>query len=359
MRTNSTIEYDSSLEDASDVSGLFGVLILFTILISLSSTTRLVNRIWTKSAGWSDLFIFMGLVLNLGANALEFQTLAGGFGRHLQFLTLEEELTLRRLTAYTLLLAFISKWATQLSVAFFILTLIRGSHRRSQWVCYGLIVLTTAATIASSVVWGFQARPIQKLWQPEIPGTIAPPQQVITEIIVLSAINLVFDVFFALSPIYFFGRLQMDLRKKLIILTLTGLGLLIVIAAAFRLVLVHNFVKHDFTFYLPGVYYATIIERNFAQLIADIPPLYPILRPLVTRVTVPLSSFVHTWRHGTGYAGDSQPTAPQSSGRRTIVTIGSAGKRKAKASEFSELGSTVSEDQIHLRDIGRSNNDVC
>ncbi|KAI0968499.1 hypothetical protein F4678DRAFT_464564 [Xylaria arbuscula] len=356
MSHNSSIQFDSNLEDRRDDSGLFAVLVLFTSLISLSTTARIATKLWHSIRyGLSDLFILIALAFNLTGNILEFLSLRQGFGRHLQFLTRDQELTLLMLAQFTLLFAFISIWAAKLSVAFFILSIIRGTHQRTRWVCYGLIALTTAAQFAQVIIWALQARPIEKLWKPEIPGVVASLNVIADATYALTCINLATDIFFALLPLYVVWDLKMDRKKKMIIFALTSSGLLVVVAASVRLAYLKNYTNPDFSWYLPSAYIATIVERNLAEFIADMPVLYPMLRKAFEKT----GHFLTILRRNDSKA-THQPHSQKKSegGRRTLVTIGSAGRQKPRDRYFLGLSSAGSEDQIYLHDIGPSLDEV-
>lgn len=143
-----------------------------------------------------------------------------------------------------ILFANLAIWSVKMSISFFILSLIRDAHRRSRIVTYILITITCIAHGCQTIVWAAQARPLEKLWHPEVPGTVASRKTLIDSIIAftgrrlftssttsrgtnkVAAISSVTDLFYAISPIYFFGGLQMSLQKKLVVIGLTGSGLL-------------------------------------------------------------------------------------------------------------------------------------
>lgn len=361
MSHGPTIPFDPNLVDEDRSSGLFITLTVMTIAITLSTGSRLIGDVWQRTRnGPAEYFIFIAYVFNLTSNILEYQSINEGFGRHLQFLTHEQEATLRRLNAYTLLFINIALWATKMSIAFFILGLLRNVHKRTKWVCYGLMILTTVSAICHGVFWGIQARPIQKLWMPEIPGTVASRDTIIISIITFTCIHSVTDLFFALSPIYFFGRLQMDLRKKMIILSLTGSGLLVVATAFIRTAFVQDFYSPDFSWALSRIYLCAILERNFAEFIADLPATYYLVKIMRERAGSVLSSVgVGTWTGGSRrsqggrYASNSNKNNNTGSGPG-VLTIGSMGKRNARAAQSVDMEDAISDDEVCLREVSPS-----
>ncbi|QLI68405.1 uncharacterized protein G6M90_00g049520 [Metarhizium brunneum] len=277
--SNGFIKFDPSLVDESNGSVVLVLCVVFSVLISISTTSRIAMKIATKAGlGAADYFIVIALAFNLTANVLEIQSVQSGFGRHLQFLTREQVLTVRRFSQYNILFANISLWAVKISVCFFILALIQGVHRRTTWIVYALIAITTTASTCQGIFWGLQASPLRKLWEPDIPGEVKSVKTLVTSIIAFTIINSITDLFYAISPVYFIGRLQMSLGKRLVIIGLTGSGLLVFASSITRVAFDGDFYKPDFTWALYRVYLCTIVERNLANVIADLPATFTLVR---------------------------------------------------------------------------------
>ncbi|EFY96806.2 hypothetical protein MAA_07619 [Metarhizium robertsii ARSEF 23] len=277
--SNGFIKFDPSLVDESNGSVVLVLCVVFSVLISISTTSRIAMKIATKAGlGAADYFIVIALAFNLTANVLEIQSVQSGFGRHLQFLTREQVLTVRRFSQYNILFANISLWAVKISVCFFILALIQGVHRRTAWIVYALIAITTTASTCQGIFWGLQASPLRKLWEPDIPGEVKSVKTLVTSIIAFTIINSITDLFYAISPVYFIGRLQMSLGKRLVIIGLTGSGLLVFASSITRVAFDGDFYKPDFTWALYRVYLCTIVERNLAEVIADLPATFTLIR---------------------------------------------------------------------------------
>ncbi|KID96775.1 hypothetical protein MAJ_07288, partial [Metarhizium majus ARSEF 297] len=277
--SNGFIKFDPSLVDESNGSVVLVLCVVFSVLISISTTSRIAMKIATKAGlGAADYFIVIALSFNLTANVLEIQSVQSGFGCHLQFLTREQVLTVRRFSQYNILFANISLWAVKISVCFFILALIQGVHRRTAWIVYALIAITTTASTCQGIFWGLQASPLRKLWEPDIPGEVKSVKTLVTSIIAFTIINSITDLFYAISPVYFIGRLQMSLGKRLVIIGLTGSGLLVFASSITRVAFDGDFYKPDFTWALYRVYLCTIVERNLAEVIADLPATFTLVR---------------------------------------------------------------------------------
>lgn len=167
-------------------------------------------------------------------------------------------MTVKRLNQIGILMANLALWAIKCSVCFFLLSLIHNAYQRAHVIIYGLLAMTTISSFCQAIVWGLQARPLEKLWDSEVPGTLANKGTMVVAIITFTckvkqawsrlslrflktvhlchairlilflalAINSLTDLFYALSPLYFFGRIRIERKKKWVLYGLTGSGLL-------------------------------------------------------------------------------------------------------------------------------------
>ncbi|KHO01975.1 uncharacterized protein MAM_00976 [Metarhizium album ARSEF 1941] len=292
--SNGFIKFDPSLVDENRGQDIFIMCVVFSVLISLSTTSRIAVKFATKAGlRAADYLIIIAFAFNLTANMLEIQAVQAGFGRHLQFLTRSQVLTVKRLSQYNILMANISLWAVKISICCFILALIQGVHRRTTWVVYALIAVTTTASTCQGIFWALQANPLRKLWEPDIPGEVKSIKTLVTSIIAFTIINSITDLFYAISPIYFIGGLHISLGKRLVIIGLTGSGLLVFASSITRVAFDGDFYKPDFTWALYRVYLCTIIERNLAEVIADLPATFALVRNVRNKTNALWSRSTH------------------------------------------------------------------
>ncbi|KAF2471482.1 uncharacterized protein BDR25DRAFT_261093 [Lindgomyces ingoldianus] len=349
MSTRSSIKWNPSLTDENEAYVVVIATTVMTALIILSTSMRIGMKLWCRlPLQIEDFLIVISLGINLASNAIEYESVKVGFGRHLQFLTRDQERALRRWNQIALCLANLAIWSVKLSICFFILSLIRGTYRRSRWVIYGLITITCIAHGSQTIVWATQARPLEKLWHPEVPGTVRTKKTLVNSIIAFTAISSVTDLFYAILPIYFFGNLQMSLQKKITVLALTGSGLLVFAASIIRVGFVNDFKDPDMSWALRRVYVCTIVERNLAEFIADLPAIFPLIRSMHKKVVTVITQ----GSRGTSKSGSYGPT--------NSLTIGSEHKRlhNGKRGKFAAYGpngqfTTIhdnSDDEIPLKD---------
>ncbi|KZZ94249.1 integral membrane protein [Moelleriella libera RCEF 2490] len=314
MSSNGFIQYNPDLVDEDRGQHILILSVVFSVLIVLSTTLRIILKLWSKMGlGPADYLILISLAFNLAGNMLEVQAVQAGFGRHLQFLPRDQVLTIKRLSQYNILLANIALWAVKISVCCFLLSLVQVAHQRTRWIIFGLIAITTVASTTQGILWGLQARPLEKLWNPDIPGEVSDIKTLVLSIIAFTSetfqsfarvsffannctdllrskvVNSITDLFYALSPVYFIGRLRLSLGKRLIIIALTGSGLLVFATSITRVGFDGDFYEPDSTWALYKVYLCTIIERNLAEIVADLPACFALFRTLHKKTVESLS----------------------------------------------------------------------
>lgn len=139
-------------------------------------------------------------------------------------------------------------------------------------------------------------------------------------------------------------------------------------ASVIRVANVNDFFDPDFSWALRTVYLCTVVERNFAELIADLPVIFPLLRGLHTKVGDALSRMSSRIRtnadSGTGEASNFS-TDPVT---KNVAMAGPTVRRADKFGEFGEFGAygvdmrmiitaaEISEDEAPLSECSSSRN---
>ncbi|KAI1170958.1 hypothetical protein F4777DRAFT_567277 [Nemania sp. FL0916] len=344
------IPFNPDLPDESTGNQILILAILYSVLIILSTGTRLSYRLWHyKRLGADDLFMFIGLAFNLTANFLEVASVRSGYGRHLQFLTIEQRERTRMLTLYIIFISNIALWGIKMSISLFLLKLIANVHRKVKWIVYTLMLVTSAAASLEFIVWLLQAKPLEKAWHPEIPGTVSNPENLLISHVISQVVGSIVDIFYSLSPIYFFRSLQITIKKKVLLLSLTGLGFIVFAFAISHVTLVQAFYNPDFTWALHIIFILVVNERNLAEIIGDLPALAPLLKTLHHRV--------QTYRISRQQG--SSGSHPQSFPLSSRITFGSPRKKSASATggqfraygknvQTTELTATYADDELTL-----------
>jgi hypothetical protein len=83
------------------------------------------------------------------------------------------------------LFAVLAKCVIKLSICFFLLNIIKGTHRRFVLAIRILMGLTVVTTFICALLWGLQARPIEALWTPSMEGVRQSPEQFLVSVYVI------------------------------------------------------------------------------------------------------------------------------------------------------------------------------
>ena len=102
---------------------------------------------------------------------MELYAVAKGFGRHSKFLSIDNLVQALKYMQLGVVMAAIAIWSIKVSVCFFLLALLRDTHRRFRLFLWILMAFTTITTFIGLLLWGLQAHPIERLWDPRVKGT--------------------------------------------------------------------------------------------------------------------------------------------------------------------------------------------
>ncbi|OTA94409.1 hypothetical protein M434DRAFT_394812 [Hypoxylon sp. CO27-5] len=141
----------------------------------------------------------------------------------------------------------------------------------------------------------------------------------------------------------------MSLGKKIVLISLTGSGLVVFAVSIAHLAFVDDFVDPDYSWSLRRVFVFALVERNMAEVIANLPALTPLLRSVYNKTT-----------RGSTKISDTPTNGDKGHALSCIVTIGAAGKSSKKGTavgkfqsygrnmQFSDLNTTWDNDQLRL-----------
>ncbi|KAG6986669.1 hypothetical protein G7Y79_00074g098660 [Physcia stellaris] len=254
-------------------SPINGLTTFFLVLVILFLLLRLFTRIFIVHAFWWDDFtIILAVVGNTIGAGLDFVETSNGFGRHQQFLSPHQLLEFRKYTYGEWIQTFATLMWTKVSICLFLMRIprIKALRRTLQWAVAFLLFSNTILTTA----WIMQCQPLHAAWDDQ--GTCMSREALQKVVLVQAVISVVSDFSFAILPIVFLWRVQIDLKTKLGLWTLMCLGF---ITGAFCLV---RTILNDEALPLDRTYDGIInwIWRLFEVTIGIIAACIPTLRPL-------------------------------------------------------------------------------
>jgi len=144
---------------------------LCTIFVALRIYTRI--RI-TQSAGWDDILIVVGAILNILTVALTSVAIHYGLGRHIYFLTPDEITNSLKFSAIIQPLGVSSYCIPKFAVAVLIIRLL-GLEKRGAYFLYSVIVILFITSGLPVIYLFAQCDPPDHFWHPMLPANCSPP----------------------------------------------------------------------------------------------------------------------------------------------------------------------------------------
>ena len=173
-----------------------------------------------------------------------------GIGRHMPYLSQSPVLLARLSQALKLetiaeVIIICSLIFTKISICLFLLRIFGKNNKMWRWGLYSIMAFSTATNLASIAVIYPSCRPVQKLWNPEVPGICWRPRAYIaiaeyngsesplgilrqqkSMLMCHPAISILSDWALASLPIVFMWNIQMSIKIKVGITALMGAGFL-------------------------------------------------------------------------------------------------------------------------------------
>ena len=191
---------DLRLEHANRSSGLYSTITVCLFAIVTTTILRIAAKVkYRIPFRWDDWFMVLGTVklsfdqsfpllqqtpsslipskcINVVANAFNYKATASGFGRHPEYLTFDELVTTDKYLQLSVCLAVFANCAIKMSICFFLLGIIKGTHVVFVRLIWIVMAIVTATTFIGTLLWGLQAKPLPKLWDPNVHGTRDSPE---------------------------------------------------------------------------------------------------------------------------------------------------------------------------------------
>lgn len=279
----------SKAASSSDPSNKGGTAYLATQSTFVAIATLLVlirvyvRTVVVKSIGLDDAVIVLALILSLIVCAMTSLTvhysalyLAGDYSTKAE--ALRDVTTALKWSSIAAPIGIFSGLCTRLSICLFLLRIFR-TKREWRWGLYAVMVFATAVIIPTIVSLLAQCSPVQKLWDPLLPGSCWSPRTVIDIGYFNGGASVLCDWILATLPIVFMWNVQMRFTVKIGICILMGLGYFTGICAIVRTTL--------FTDGTSGAEQGgsiqsavwAILEINVGIIAASIPTLKPLFNP--------------------------------------------------------------------------------
>ncbi|KAL4804419.1 hypothetical protein BDV18DRAFT_162181 [Aspergillus unguis] len=156
---------------------------------------------------------------------------------------------------------------------------IGGFVHRYRVVILGVIAACVCNQVTFALVHALACRPVAKQWEPALPGTCI---DIIPSYYGLAGTSLGFDVVIIALLLPILARLQLDVKQKLMLVCLFGLGLFVTIIQVIRILTIKNL--KNYTNSEPIIVWSTV-EISLGVIISCVPTYAPYFRAFAINVS--------------------------------------------------------------------------
>ncbi|KAG8531786.1 uncharacterized protein KY384_003422 [Bacidia gigantensis] len=259
--------------------GIIGLAATCEGLVLIFISLRIYTRVWLAKAFWWDdaTMIFAVLGTTIGCS-LCFVEVHYGFGKHYQYLTDREKHLFRKYTFGEWIQTFATLMWTKISICLFLVRF--TNNQRLRTVMYWTVGFLLISNTVMTVMWIMQCQPVNNAWVLDGKGTCMSKFEKEAVILTQAIISIVSDFVFAAFPIFYFWRLQVDLKTKIGLWLLMCLGFITGVCCIVRTVLNGQSLPDDETY--DGIVNWT--WRLFEVQMGIIAACIPTLRPLYSLI---------------------------------------------------------------------------
>ncbi|KXL49959.1 hypothetical protein M433DRAFT_457922 [Acidomyces richmondensis BFW] len=257
---------------STDAGKIIAIACSFSTIALMSVVLRFAQR-WkiVKAFGLDDLAAAASMLLGIGYSAIAIYQTRWGLGLDAAEFPPENAIPFSKVQyvggpIYCLaILGFkVSLLASYLRVA--------GFNQTYRLVLNVAIALVTANQVIYALLLSFACHPIAKQWDPAIPGHCIDQ---VASYFGLGGSSLGFDLITILLPFPVLKQLQLNMRKKIVIAILIGLGLFVTVIQIIRIRTIA--LLKTYTDSKPIIIWS-IVEINLGVFIACVPSFAPLLK---------------------------------------------------------------------------------
>ncbi|KAF7929960.1 uncharacterized protein EAE97_009557 [Botrytis byssoidea] len=323
---------------------------------------RFWARITIKALGKDDWIMLCTLINFLVfCGFVTVQALHGG-DRHLYYIPPAEQEFAIKMTWLLQPFVILAICLGKVSVAFLIMRLLSPTPKWPKPFLWFCIISCLVFVFVDIVLTYVQCTPAKALWDPTVPHTCWEPK-VQSDFAIFCATWLVFiDALLAISPIMFFGRLKMSMRKKIGICALLGGGIIAAICGSIKIsYLTELSARADITWATYDLFVWSGAEAFILIVCGSIPPLKILWDRYISKKTgqtkTSSSSYIQfssgrsrtTAHQYDGVTYDMKPLASPLPGREVDLE----GQRTSTIQEHSDSLSIGDRERPHSVGMGR------
>ncbi|KAM3071006.1 hypothetical protein ACMFMG_009912 [Clarireedia jacksonii] len=290
------------------------VMVQISIAI-LIVAARFYARYMIKNLGKDDWCMLFTLILFICYGSLMAKQWSLGGFRHLHYLTMEESLRVAKLNYILQVIIVFSYITGKAAVGFLVLRVIgRDSFVWRKWAVYTVIGATAIINGLDCIFTYVQCSPPRALWDPSIPHKCWDPSVQSRFAIFTASENCAADVVLAIVPATVIYGLNMEMKKRINLCILLGLGLIAAICCIVKTTYVGSLNAHsDLTWKTYDLLVWSGSELFVIIVCGSIPPLKPFWDKYVTGKSPTYGS------SGAGYSNNSHLSSFRRKSRATYI----------------------------------------
>ncbi|KAK6840274.1 hypothetical protein PG995_016028 [Apiospora arundinis] len=224
-------DIDHSLDGQGRTKEIIAILAVFSTLSTIVVALRIYTRaVVLRSFGTDDAVIIGALILTIGSAIAIGLEGKFGLGTHTWVQPLEDFIPYLKSFYVSIILYNVGLCLIKVSILL--------QYRRiftqqvTQWMSGGLLAFILAWTVTLSVLLPLVCYPVEKFWEPALPGSCVDQLAVWY---VMAGVNIVTDFAIFIIPLPVIKSLQLPTKQKMLLVVVFGLGLFTCIISCLRI----------------------------------------------------------------------------------------------------------------------------
>ncbi|TID17929.1 hypothetical protein E2P81_ATG10900 [Venturia nashicola] len=219
----------ASGDATEDVPSRTSELLYSVIFINILGASFVVARFYARfvksnAHGWDDYFLGIALVSGIITFSLIAIACSHGYGTSIHQLAPADAVLALKATNFSVITNMICMIFLKLSIAASLLRLQLG--RGMNWIVWLSVFISICSNAMALLGSVFQCVPMEAIWNINLPNyTCLPKKYVVGASYAQAAGNIVTDIFFSLSPLYYLRNVKVSVYNKWALRVLFCIGL--------------------------------------------------------------------------------------------------------------------------------------
>ncbi|KAK8084247.1 hypothetical protein PG997_005518 [Apiospora hydei] len=224
-------DIDHSLDHEGRIKEIITILSVFSAVATLVVALRIYTRaIILRSFGTDDAVIIGALILTIGSAVAIGLEGKFGLGTHTWVQPLEDFIPYMKSFYVSIILYNVGLCLIKVSILLQYRRIF--TQKLTQWMSGGLLGFILAWTVTLSVLLPLVCYPVDKFWEPALPGSCVDQLAVWY---VMAGVNIITDFAIFVIPLPVIKSLQLPTKQKMLLVVVFGLGLFTCVISCLRI----------------------------------------------------------------------------------------------------------------------------